>query len=483
MKVLLNYNFAPDDIVDGDFSALFERKRRDSTFAFVFEDNEHIYAIRDHLGIVPLYYRCKDGRYQFSTNFSDLIESGDKLDERGLRSLLGFGTPRLFPLIEGINIVPPGSVLEIDKTNNRVRVVFQYKIKPQRISALTSMNTLVKEVEELLLNAVTRLVRYDTVGLYLSGGMDSALVGIYLKKLGVEVNAYTSAPWGRISSEIPYAKTNAEIIGVRNHYIDYLETAKYMESFYSIPEIYGIPHGTSTTIGVASLWRNTPLENEEQIFFGQNCDTMTCSVIQQYTMYFIHLLLKPMMKYLPNSIRTKLRIPHDEMLVNYISFVSKGLISQYPPIYKLQNALQISNIQLMTLAGMYIGHTPCDSEELSQPAIQRSILVSNPYYDMDLIEYCLSIPLRFRIGLSLKSKTIFSLQKRVLRKLALNYLPRDLVYRKKGFTVSLDRDRRTRTLVDLLPSSISGIRLDNIESRIAAGVLQRWCEMNGLECS
>lgn len=489
MRVLLNYNFNPDDIVDGNFESLFEKKRRDSTFACVYEKNGLVYAIRDHLGIVPLYFRFKVNKLQFSTNFSDLIEPDDEIDIIGLRSLLGIGTPRLFPLIKGIDIIPPGSVVEIDKTTKRTKVLYKYKIKTKKVSIFTSMNNIVEEADILFFNSIKRLVKSDKVGLYLSGGMDSALIGIYLKKLGIKVNAYTSAPDGKTCPEIPYAETNAKIIGVENHYIDYLETDKYMKSYFLIPEIYGIPHGTTTSIGVVSLWENTPIGNEQQIFFGQNSDTMTCSMRHQYKIYFRQILPK----YFRTRISTKyynmyFKTPNNKaeyysLLAGYIFLRSKGFINEYPLLSSMYDSLEFSNLQLMTLAGMYFGHTPCDSEELSQPAIQRNILISNPYYDMDLIEFCLAIPLRFRISLaiSLKLRIMLSLEKRVFRKLALKYLPKELVYRKRGFIVHMEKDKKTKDLINLLPSKILDIELNNIQSKVAAGVLKKWCAINGLK--
>lgn len=83
------------------------------------------------------------------------------------------------------------------------------------------------------------------------------------------------------------------------------------------------------------------------------------------------------------------------------------------------------------------------------------------------------VPLRHRIAL----------EKRVFRALALKYLPRDVVYRKKGFTISMERDDTTRRLSELLPTSIAGIPVNDMESRVAAGIFARWCEAHGVDCS
>jgi len=475
MNVILNYNFNPADLADQSFHALFSQRRRDSIFAFVYEKDGLIYAVRDHLGAVPLFYRYSGGGFHFATNLSALVRSDDRIDVEGLRLLIGLGSCKLRPPVEGIEIVPPGAAIELDKVTGACRVVYQYKVRPLEISPLTGMSALVQEVERLFLQAVRRSIRADTVGLYLSGGIDSALIGFYLRQLGVAIHAYTSAPWGKASSEIPFAQANAERIGVEQHHLDLLETDKYLDALDSMPERYGLPHGTSTGIGVASLWQHTPIADEQQIFFGQNSDTMTCSVSAQYVTYFTG--------FLPAFIRRRLGLRGDSLLQNYLMLASRRFVSDYPPLFDVCDAAHLNRIQLLTVAGMYAVHSPSDGEVLSQPAIYRNIPVANPYYDMDLVEFCLGIPLRHRLAFSDETRLPIALEKKVFRQRALKYLPREVVYRKKGFTISMERDDTTRRLSQRLPTSIAGIQVRDMESRVAAGIFQRWCALNGLPVS
>jgi len=472
MKILLNYNFNPDDITDQDFNALFSERRRDSIFAFVYETEAALYAIRDHLGIVPLYYQQDATGLHFSLSFSSLVQPGAEIDYTGLRSFLAFGTTKLVSPIVGVQIVPAGSVLRFDKTSGKRQVVFEYRVKPRERSIWATMKNLVAETDELLLQAVQRLAQHEVAGLYLSGGIDSALIGIYLARLGVKVNAYTSAPWGKGSSEIPYAKTNASVINVRQHFLDYLESENYLPAFQSIAPTYGGPHGTSTAIGVTRLWQNTPIADEQQIFLGQNTDTMTCSVPAQYLIY--------LSAFLPRFILKRYGLPHANVLRNYLHLASRRTIDDHPLLALLTARPDLSTLQRLTMAGMYIAHTPSDGEVLAQPAIHRNTLVSNPYYDMDLIEFCLSIPLRHRLAYSENSKTKVKLEKNIFRRVALQHLPRELVYRKKSFTISFERDSRTQSFMNSLPTSLLGIDLKDAESRFAAGVFKLWGGQVGL---
>jgi asparagine synthetase B (glutamine-hydrolysing) len=468
----LNYNFNPADIADENFAALFEQRRRDSIFAYVYEKRGLVYALRDHLGAVPLFYRRLGDNFQVTTNLSALVRPDDEVDTHGLRLLIGLGSPKLRPPVKGIEIVPPGAAIELNKATGECRLLYQYKLRPQKISPLATMRALVAELDRLFLRAMTRAIRADKVGLYLSGGIDSALIGFYLKQLGVRVNVYTSAPWGKISSEIPIAQANAQRIGVHRHHLDLLETDKYLDALNAIPKVYGLPHGTSTGIGVASLWRHTPINREQQVFFGQNSDTMTCSVSAQYVIYFT--------SFLPANLRRRLGVEHNDLLKNYLALTSRKFVDDYPPLNDVCDMASLNRVQRLTVAGMYAAHSPSDGEVLSQPAIYAGIPTANPYYDMDLVEFCLGIPLRHRIALSRETRLPIALEKKVFRARALKYLPREVVYRKKGFTVSMERDETTRRLADLLPTEVAGVPVKDTESRVAAGIFARWCELNGL---
>ncbi|MHA1251673.1 MAG: asparagine synthase-related protein [Candidatus Helarchaeota archaeon] len=473
MKEILNYNFNSADIIDENFKDLFEKIRRDSIFAYVYEKNGKIYAIRDHLGIIPLYYSIKNGDFRFSLNITGLIDNKSKINPFGLKAYLALGTTKIYPLVSNVHIVPPGSVIEINKRTTKCRIIYQYKIKPNKMNiSLGNFKKIINKTEQLFIKALKRTLREDRVGLYLSGGIDSGLIGYYLNKLGIRVNAYTSAPWGAISSEIRFAKINAKISEIKNHYIDYLETNKYIESINSIPILYRNPHGTTTSIAIANLWKNSSIGNEKQIFFGQNCDTMTCSVSSQYYSYFCQIV--------PSFIREKIKMPFNDIIKNYINFRTSGLINNHFFLYNMIDfSNKISKIQLLSIAGMLICHTPGDGEVLSQPAINKNILISNPYYDMDLIEFQLSIPLRYRISFSSESKLFFTLSKKIFQKIALNYFPKNLVKRKKGFTISLNRDALTKQILDNFPTQIYGIELKHDEQRFAAYILIKYFEKYG----
>ena len=124
----------------------------------------------------------------------------------GYKCFIAFGSAKIISPFDKVHVVPPGSVMRIDKRTYDIDIIYQYKFKPRTLKGYSG-EALVKELDKLLRQAVSRTITQRRVGLYLSGGIDSALTGVYLSQLGVDINAYTSAPWGKHSSELRYARS------------------------------------------------------------------------------------------------------------------------------------------------------------------------------------------------------------------------------------------------------------------------------------
>ncbi len=469
-QLLYAHNIRLDDIADGDYEALYASRRRDSNFAAGIEVGDKIHAFRDQLGIAPLYFRFIDGGVQFSNHLSDLVQSGDTLSEAGVRALVKLGTPRLLPLFDEIHIAPPAAVIEIDPARRSVKAIHVYSLQPREISWRRPWRELVDEFESLMTRAIKRRLRSDEVGLYLSGGIDSAMIGIILKRLGAKIRAYTSGPWGESSSDVIYAKRNAELIGVDSHEIHYLGTDDYESAMTSLPAAYGIPHGTSTALGVIKLRENSSVGDQAQLFYGQNSDTVMAAMRGQYLSY----LLNP----LPISIRRRLHpaMAHRTASEDYVH-LSRNYMGNLDALALPRMPARFTKLQEITATGMYIAQTPHDSEVYAQPSFLDGQDIVSPYHDMDVVEFAMGLPLNRRLALGDKKLPI--LEKHLIQKLALRHLPRDIVTRKKAFVVSFERDERTQALYSKLPREICGVALQQPHERFGAEMLLRWLERCG----
>lgn len=463
MKTLVAYNFKPESIADYNYQALYAERRRDAVFAFAGQEADgSVVALRDHLGNVPLYYRVVDGVVKVSIFLPDLVKAGDVIDKEGLTTFLAIGAAKARPLIKDIGLIMPGTAVKIFPTG-KVETLYQYQFNLQR-TFFGSFADNVAELDRLMTQAIKRLIFTDTVGLYLSGGIDSALVGIYLKKAGIKVNAYTSLPWGETGTEARFAKINAATFGADQHFLVPLNTKEYPQLAARTLEVYGNPRGISSQIGIISVWRDTPIGQEQQVFCGHNADTIVCSMPSQYQTFFA--------SFAPRLVRKKIHpwIGQGNYLEDYLSVVSRTRFRSVP-IVNNDYLLSLSRIHALSIAGMFIGHTG-EGEAFSLPVVKAGHIFSDPYFDMDVIEFCLNQPLINRLGISRTSRTLFYLEKKLARSLALQYLPRDLVFRKKGMTVPVERDESSKAFFNSLPREIGGIALKYPEERMAAAMLQ-----------
>ncbi len=469
IKILLNYNFNPADL---DFSSdkfedLFNFKRRDSCFAFVYEDDGDIYAIRDHFGQIPLYYRA-DAKIRFSTSLISLLDSECHVNFKGLKHFLSFGTSRIIPPFDEIKVVPSGSVIKINKKTKKVKLLYQY-LPMAKHYKFKRFNDHVDKFEELFSEAIQRTIKNKEVGLLLSGGIDSGLTGYYLKKQGIRINAYSSAPHGRTSSEIKFSKINGKIIKPENHFISYLEKEDFLFSFENLFSFYKTINGIDTSLGVVKLYQDFPIENEKQVYYAQNSDTANCSVSSQYVAYFSKFIFYPCRKFLHRYLSQK------DCLRNYLNFVSKGLINKNEEFEKRFPKKDFSDIERLSLAGILIVHSQSDSEVVTDPLIHQNILVSNPFFDVDVVEFFLGIPLRYRLAFQKKSPTKIVIEKSAPKKLAARFFPEEVYKRKKGFNVPLGK--LPDNFFDILPLKIDDIIVDNLheDQKFSLKVLLEWC--------
>jgi len=462
MKIIFNYNFRSSDIADYDYHALYSQRRRDAVFAFAFEEEDgSVIALRDHLGNVPLYYRVKNGNINCSAFLPELIETDDVINSSGLNTYLAIGSAKAKALVDGLGIIPPGAVMRIKRDGNR-EVLFRYRFNLQR-GFNGSFSETVDEFDRLMIQAIKRVVVADTVGVYLSGGIDSALIGLYLKKAGVKIHAYTSLPWGETGTEAKYARINAKTFAADKHELISLETKDYQNLIEKTLDVYANPRGLTSQIGIISLWQNSAIGQEKQIFCGHNADTLVCSMPSQYQIFVA--------SFLPRFIRRRLHrwIGWDNYRQDYLSTISRTRFTQLE-IIDDDYLKTLSRIKALTIMGMLIGHTG-EGEAFSLPVIRAGKIFSDPYFDLDLIEFGLNLPLRYRLSFSRHKKTFIFLEKKIARALALKYLPPELVYRKKGMTVPVNRDQISKNFFTSLPKEIGGLKLNDPEERLAAKVL------------
>lgn len=160
-------------------------------FAFALWDSRsrNLWLVRDRLGILPLYYAWRpDGSLAFASEVKALYADGvmpQRFSARGLAEAFScWSTAAPHTVFEGVRQVRPGAALRIHPEGTESEKVFW---QPSgAVSDCRSLDDAVDGLEHLLSQAVNIRLRADVpVGAYISGGLDSSVLG----SLAVEQSA------------------------------------------------------------------------------------------------------------------------------------------------------------------------------------------------------------------------------------------------------------------------------------------------------
>jgi asparagine synthase (glutamine-hydrolysing) len=197
-------------------------------FAFSFYDkaNNRVIMSRDYLGKKPLYYFLEGQKFFFSSQVK-IIKDYVKTLQINIESistylLLGY---LIDPetMFRGVNSIRPGEILTFDLNNITLKSITTFipKMISQPIEA---------DISKSFDMAITeRVDGHSKIAISLSGGVDSSLIAMQCKKLGLNVYGYTMG-WQnsdkyKYNLDAVQSKIIAKEIGIGNRIIE-MPTAK-----------------------------------------------------------------------------------------------------------------------------------------------------------------------------------------------------------------------------------------------------------------
>ena len=181
---LLEKNILPDSIeeLEGDY-------------AFAYWKNNKIIVARDIIGVKPIWYSVKRNKKQCFAFASEK----KALEKQG------------FEDVEELN---PRKILSYDVEKNSIEITERafFTIEPEHEE---TEQELVQKVSEFLTDAIQKRIPERKVGLLFSGGVDSSVLALMLKRLGVDFTCYVAGLEGETEAEdIVYAKRVAQTLGL-----------------------------------------------------------------------------------------------------------------------------------------------------------------------------------------------------------------------------------------------------------------------------
>ena len=155
-------------------------RRLNGMFAIALWDarDQQLRLIRDQLGQKPLYYWQQGERWVFGSDLQTVIAHPAvprQLHAQALPDYLRYRhVPGTVTLLEGIQQLPPASMLTIDHSGQGRH---DYYWRPEQRAQCAPQNELVEQFHGLWQDAIKRhLIADAPVGLLLSGGIDSSLI-------------------------------------------------------------------------------------------------------------------------------------------------------------------------------------------------------------------------------------------------------------------------------------------------------------------
>lgn len=184
---------------------------------------------RDRFGIKPLYYHRTDERMILSSEIKGLFvdpATPRRFDwERALAVPALSAAPRFSATdtctwFEGVESVPAATVLRVDLRDGRT-TRHRYWELPTEADESTDADTFVRRYGELLEESVRECATADTeLGLFLSGGIDSATVLEFAREQVPDIHTFTALSGGtRANGDVEYSDWLARETGVRNHQV------------------------------------------------------------------------------------------------------------------------------------------------------------------------------------------------------------------------------------------------------------------------
>ena len=156
-----------------------------------------LFMARDHFGVKPFYYTCRDGRLAFASEAKALLEVPEveaRIDLQALDQYLAFlWVPDPKTLFEGIYKLPAGHTATFRDGALRISQYWDLTFPPEGDEFRFSEGRLADEIRERFRLSVKRQLISDVpVGAFLSAGLDSSsIVAMMARSAAKPVRTYT----------------------------------------------------------------------------------------------------------------------------------------------------------------------------------------------------------------------------------------------------------------------------------------------------
>lgn len=425
-------------------------------------ETEDVYLVRDRIGKKPLYYELDGGNLVFASELKPLMarEGFQKKIRTEVLSRYLFQQYINAPdsVFENVYKLEPGSILRFRYGEVKTWKYWDIKEVYHRMqqNPVTDFAQAKAELKELLNKSVTsRMIADVPLGAFLSGGYDSSLMTAIAQANSSEpVKTFSIGFHEERYNEALYAKEVAKHLGT-NHTELYISEKEMFEMVESIPQYYDEPFADSSQIP-SMLVSKLAKEDVTVVLSGDGGDEFFCGYNIYENVWQAQMLdglggmahgicnlpgLKQigLEKKVPFRVRviagnrnkeTKTQFGADNYITCANDMVLGDGISCH---YEIESGYGVSSWQIRRMLLDMDTYLPGDILcKVDRASMKYSLEARCPILDRDVMEYS------FRIVHNLKYDK--GNKKRILKDIAYDYIPRELLDRPKvGFGVPLDK--------------------------------------------
>jgi asparagine synthase (glutamine-hydrolysing) len=226
-------------------------------YAFALHDQKArtVFAVRDRLGVKPLYYVLTPERFLFASEAKALLihpEVKKRPDLDGLNLYLRHGyLPARYTAFEGMRQLEPGSCLRVTHDDHAMRTYWT----PPPLGSGPRPRDVEQEIAGELEDAVeSELMSEVPLGAFLSGGIDSSTVAAAMarsKRLTERPRTFCIGFPQREYDESTHSMRVAEHLGL-NHHVEIL-SIKELALLESLVDVYDEPFADASAIPTYAL--------------------------------------------------------------------------------------------------------------------------------------------------------------------------------------------------------------------------------------
>jgi asparagine synthase (glutamine-hydrolysing) len=483
---------------------------------------------RDAMGIKPVYYRLDSASIAFASEVRALGGDRREVDPLALNFFLRHRfTPAPRTLFKGIQKLAPGTMLVVE--DGSARIMRWYTFRPAPFDRRQSLNEAAEELLALYQTSLRRHLISDVpVGLLLSGGLDSSLL---LALMSQERSGWHTYSVGYGDSfkddELRFAAETAARFGARHTAVE-MTRADFEAALPTVVRSLEEPVATSSTVPMFMVCQRAR-QDVKVVLAGQGPDELFGGYTRHLGVHYGH-----MFRAAPNWIRRSLeklvsRLPRNEASKRamyslaesdrfrrnreVLSIVPEptikalfrgGLVSPapgdaipecWPEINEQAKAMHdLGAFQWLELQSTLPDELLMYTDKMS---MAHSLEARVPYLDRSIVEYAARLDATLKIN--------WGTRKAVHRKVCKNFLPRELLFRKKRgfasnvvddwFNSSLNaklttvlRDRSSFIFELLDPAAVQRLldehqkrRMDNHKMLFSLIVLEEWLRGNNVQ--